>query len=77
MLDTLRIARGNPDSARLVFTPERLRVVRTDAELSISDLASCVGVRDRTIERWERGDMHPSGEALARVERVLSALTAT
>ena len=72
----LRNLVANDDAVRLGFAPSVLRTARQDAGLSVSDLASMVGVRDRTVERWERGDMRPKSEALARIERVLAELAA-
>ena len=72
----LLAAAADRAAERIEFTSDALRSFRISAGLSISDLASVVVVRDRTVERWLRGDMKPSPSTLVRVERLLAALTA-
>lgn len=64
----------DPKADRMAFSPDALRTLRVSNGLSVSDLASIVGVRDRTIERWQRDEMTPCVSTRLRLERVLARL---
>jgi len=69
------IAIANRESAkRRRFDGSELQTLRRASGRTVTDIASAVAARDRTVERWESGRMAPRGNLLARVERVLEAL---
>lgn len=51
------------------MTPERIRAIRKAAGLSIRDMASVLRMKDeRTVRRWEHGDVPISGPASILLE---------
>lgn len=46
---------------------ERLRKLRTDAELSQAKLGLILGITQQQIDRWERGATQPDMEMIARL----------
>lgn len=63
------------NAPRRPFDGKELRALRTAGAHTVTEVAGAVGVRDRTIERWERGQMTPQGEMLSRVERLVHVLS--
>ena len=57
------------------FDPSKLRELRTIAGISVSEVAVVLGVRDRTVERYEAGTMIPRNATRVQVERILAALS--
>lgn len=53
------------------FDPARLIDARDTAEVTRPDLARLSGVSVSSIQRWERGDVSPQVDALARVAQIL------
>ncbi|MET9413265.1 helix-turn-helix transcriptional regulator [Streptomyces klenkii] len=50
------------------------RQARTDARLTLSEIAELCEVDPSTVWRWEQGKRAPRGEAALRYARVLRAL---
>ena len=46
-----------------VFDADEVRKIRNSTGMSQKTFASYVGVSDKTVEAWEAGTNHPSGEA--------------
>lgn len=55
----------------------RIRVIRTQARLSQSELAAALGVTTATVSRWEAGTRRPRSAAAERLARLLRELDAT
>lgn len=51
----------------IMDTPELVRAIRRDAQLSVRGLGEAAGVAASTVHRIERGDLHPTVELLRRV----------
>ncbi len=51
------------------------RQARTDARLSLSEVAQLCGVDPSTVWRWEQGKRVPRGEAALQYARVLDDLS--
>lgn len=52
--------------------PERLKAWRSARQLSQPKAAQSLGVEVSTYRKWEYGLRHPSGAAMALIERVLA-----
>lgn len=50
------------------------RSLRESADLSLAEIAQCVGVAAATIQRWEVGARRPQGAAALRYRGVLRAI---
>lgn len=46
------------------YTSEKIHSLRQQYKLSQAVMASIFNVSDSTIQKWERGDKHPSGPSL-------------
>ena len=53
---------------------KRLKEIRKDKGLSMSELANKIGVSTNTISRWERGERIPNLEALVALAKFLSLI---
>jgi len=51
------------------------RQVREDNLLSLTDVASALGITKATLSKWERGLQTPRGEPARRYAELLAALT--
>jgi predicted transcriptional regulator len=69
----LRTAASQEDAPRVTFSPHGLRHARREAEVSTTDLASILGVHEKSVSRWEREDLWPSTRQRVRLERVMAA----
>lgn len=54
----------------MATTAERIKQLRKKKELSQSDLAELVGVKNNTVSTWERGTRKPDFEALNKLSEV-------
>lgn len=54
---------------------ERLKELREDSGLSMSELANKIGVSTNTISRWERGERIPNLEALVALAKFFKVST--
>jgi len=45
------------------FTPQEIRQVRLNSNMSQKTFAACVGVSPKSVEAWEGGRSHPDGAA--------------
>lgn len=45
------------------FTPEEIRQIRINAEMTQATFAACIGVSKKAVEGWEGGRSHPDGAA--------------
>ncbi len=50
------------------FSAAEIKEIRKAAGLSLSSMASYMGVSQKTIEAWESGRNHPTGPALRLLE---------
>lgn len=50
------------------MTTAELRALRESLGLSLRAFAAAVGVGERTVDRWERGDSRPARRHVARIE---------
>ncbi len=55
--------------------PEERRALRLRAGLRPAVVAAAIGVSERSLERWERGEFRPFPESCERYLRVLRALS--
>ncbi|HIX09794.1 MAG TPA: helix-turn-helix domain-containing protein [Firmicutes bacterium] len=51
----------------MVIFHERLKELRTEANLSQTELAKILGVNQRTISNWENGDRQPDFNMLEKI----------
>ena len=51
-----------------------LKKLRESAGLNRTELAAKIGVRERTIRRWEEGDNIPHPERMKKLNRILGQL---
>jgi len=51
-----------------------LKKLRERAGLNRTELAAKIGVRERTIRRWEEGDNIPHPERMKKLNRILGQL---
>ena len=54
---------------------KRLKEIRKDKGLSMSELANKIGVSTNTISRWERGERIPNLEALVTLDKFFKVST--
>mgnify|MGYP002796210196 FL=1 len=54
---------------------KRLKEIRKDKGLSMSELANKIGVSTNTISRWERGERIPNLEALVTLAKFFKVST--
>lgn len=54
---------------------KRLKEIRKDKGLSMSELANKIGVSTNTISRWERGERIPNLEALVALAKFFKVST--
>lgn len=54
---------------------KRLKEMRKDKGLSMSELANKIGVSTNTISRWERGERIPNLEALVALAKFFKVST--
>lgn len=45
------------------FTPEEIKKIRLDAEMTQGVFAACIGVTKKAVEAWEGGRSKPDGAA--------------
>lgn len=69
----LSTAAASESRPREPYSPDALRRMRLNADLSVSDLASILGVRDRSVERWEADRAMPQPPARRQIERMIAA----
>src|SRR5438477_10743165 len=63
------------DSFRIMNNiPEQIRRLREKSRLDQTDLAKLLGTSRVAIDRWERGDTHPSSQ---QAERLSALVTGT
>lgn len=62
--DTLTIVRE--------MAPDEIRIRRTEAKLSVADLASIFRCHTRTIERWESGETKPNAAEMIALDTIFS-----
>ena len=60
--------------ARLAAATGEARALRTNARLSLSDVARVCGVDPSTVHRWESGKRTPRGLAAMRYARLVRSL---
>lgn len=53
---------------------ERMRAVREEQDIAVSELAAAIGVWDETVHRWERGASTPSVQRLKQMADALGVL---
>jgi putative transcriptional regulator len=46
------------------FTPNKIKKLRTGLKVSQPVLAKLLNISPSTVQKWERGEKHPSGAAL-------------
>ena len=46
-----------------VFSPQQIKQVRMDANMTQKTLAACIGVPPKSVEAWEGGRSRPDGAA--------------
>lgn len=54
---------------------ERLKKIRTDRQLSMSELAKRIGTSQQNVSRWEVGETMPTGETLIMLSKFLKVST--
>jgi predicted transcriptional regulator len=67
LVDRARLRRSLPD-------PVERRRIRRLAGVSQAEIANAIGVTQRTIARWELGEVNPRGEHLAPYIELLEQL---
>lgn len=45
------------------FSPQQIKQVRLDANMTQKTFAACIGVSSKSVEAWEGGRSHPDGAA--------------
>ena len=45
------------------FTPQEIKQVRLDANMTQKTFAACIGVTPKSVEAWEGGRSRPGGAA--------------
>lgn len=45
------------------FSPDEIRQIRLDADMTQSTFAACIGVTKKAVEAWEGGRSKPDGAA--------------
>lgn len=61
-------------TARRLSSSGEGRTLRTQAGLTLQEVATSVGVAISTLSRWENGQRSPRGEAAARWAQLLTDL---
>jgi putative transcriptional regulator len=46
------------------YSKDELKKIRTNNNLTLKTFADCLGVSQKTVESWERGDNSPSGASV-------------
>lgn len=59
---------------RTLTSTGEARSRRTNAGLSLGEVAEAIGVSPSTVLRWERGERAPRGEAAVRYGQLLKQL---
>jgi DNA-binding transcriptional regulator YiaG len=70
----LSAAINRGQARRALPPPVERRAIREAARVSVSELASVLGVADITLARWERGEWSPRGDAVIRYAEALAEL---
>jgi DNA-binding transcriptional regulator YiaG len=47
--------------------------IRAKLGMTVQEFAAAIGVRDYTVERWERGESKPSPLAAGAIERLVAS----
>lgn len=55
--------------------PERLKVLRTERNLTQEELGKMVNVSSKTVGAWERGTRQPSIEAITKLAEIFNVTT--
>lgn len=55
-------------------TPDMCKALRVSCGVSAQEVAEAVGVTRQSVNRWERGERRPRGEALKAYAEVIHAL---
>ena len=50
------------------YSSQDVKALRIELKISQRDLANCLGVSKKTVEKWESGDNTPSGPARRMLE---------
>ena len=62
--------------ARRALRPAVARALRREAQLSLAEMATALGVTDGTVSRWETGERRPRGVVADRYAALLRQLEA-
>lgn len=57
----------------VVFAPSRIVLARESRGMTQAQLAEKLGVSPQQVSQWERGDVKPSAENVARIMSALQA----
>lgn len=57
----------------VVFAPKRIALARESRGLTQAQLAEKLGVSSQQVSQWERGDVKPSAENVAKIMTALQS----
>ena len=58
------------------MTPDEIRKLRADLQMTAAEFGARVGVEWRAVQRWEAGDRTPRGPALVLMRQMREGLDA-